>query len=107
MSCAATECISLLIQDQSLFKIDHYTFITVIDRICYSISEHISFDEKATSRESSITALFDCLTDWLVAAPRDIIGNPNIALRVSEIIEETLHEVLSPTPEAHDAIAGN
>lgn len=55
---------------------------------------HITADDKSVKREYPIIALFKCLTDWLIAAPRHIIANPNIALRVSEIIEETLHETV-------------
>jgi hypothetical protein len=32
-----------------------------------------------------------CLLDWLIVSPIHIFSNPNISLRVSEAVEETIH----------------
>eukprot|EP00842_Homolaphlyctis_polyrhiza_P004845 jgi/Hompol1/5361/HPOL_000406-RA len=38
-----------------------------------------------------VSILFRCLIEWLSSTPRSVMRNPNIALRVSEVIEEAIH----------------
>jgi hypothetical protein len=61
VACAAIDGVTLLVQDKQLFEIEQVshisqleTYISVIDRICWSISEHISRDEKGSRREIAI-----------------------------------------------------
>ena len=91
ISHAATDCMLFLAQYATNHGIDRDMCTMVIDRICWSISEQINSDQKIFRRERSIPSLFKCLTEWLVTSPADTMPNPNVSLRVSEIIEETIH----------------
>lgn len=68
--CAAINGVMLLVQDKSLFEIDQETYMTVVDRICWSISEHISRDGKHFQRDVAVVGtkiiMKNCIDVFLI-----------------------------------------
>jgi hypothetical protein len=70
----------------------------IIDRLAWGISEHLVLDEKTKTNHSEIlnvstivNRIYKSLLEWLMAMASSVLSNPNIALRITEVIEETLH----------------
>ncbi|KAI8926778.1 hypothetical protein BC831DRAFT_211576 [Entophlyctis helioformis] len=95
---AAADCLSLFAQHHAMLKLEDDIAHHVIDRIIFAISENLQFEDRSRKQSIDIGAsamivsvLFRCLVDWLSAVPHALMSNPNIALRVSEVIEEAMH----------------
>ena len=93
---AAADSLSLLAENFHRIRIHDETLIHIIDRLAWGISENLSIDAKLKRKDlTSITSicaiLFKCLLDWLMAVPTTVVANPNIALRISELIDEAIH----------------
>ena len=96
MVSAAADGLSMICDNLLRIKINEETLIHIIDRLAWGVSENLSIDESAKRRDlvsiASISSLlFQCLLDWLMAASDTIMTNPNIALRITEVIEEAIH----------------
>ncbi|KAH6578448.1 hypothetical protein BASA50_009014 [Batrachochytrium salamandrivorans] len=92
------DCFTLFAHNYDILKLEMDLVHQIIDRIVIGISENLQFDEKTRKQtqkvnESAVivSMLFRCLVDWLSCAPKSVMTNPNIALRVSEVIEEAVH----------------
>jgi hypothetical protein len=93
---AASDSLSLLAENFHRVHIHDETLIHIIDRLAWGISENLSIDETVKRKDlTSITSicslLFKCLVEWLIAVPTSVVTNPNIALRISEVIDEAIH----------------
>ncbi|KAH6561932.1 hypothetical protein BASA60_011309 [Batrachochytrium salamandrivorans] len=88
------DCFTLFAHNYDILKLEMDLVHQIIDRIVIGISENLQFDEKNTKADTEtviVSMLFRCLVDWLSCAPKSVMTNPNIALRVSEVIEEAVH----------------
>ncbi|OAJ40951.1 hypothetical protein BDEG_24625 [Batrachochytrium dendrobatidis JEL423] len=95
---AAIDCLTLFAHSYETLQLDRELVHQIIDRLVIGISENMQFDEKTRKQASVVNSaaiivsmLFRCLVDWLSCTPKTVMTNPNIALRVSEVIEEAIH----------------
>ncbi|KAJ3373261.1 Ral GTPase-activating protein subunit alpha-2 [Kappamyces sp. JEL0680] len=120
---AAADGLCLIANNFQRIKIPDDTLIHIIDRLAWGISENLSIDENTKRKDlvslvSISSLLFQCLLGWLMEIPSKIVSNPNIALRITEVIEEAIHvsavgiegieaEKTLMRPEAGDIFATN
>lgn len=93
---AAADGLNLLADNYERINLHQDTSIHIIDRLAWGISENLSIDEHAKRKDliSNVTIcsiLFQCLLEWIMAVPSHLMANPNISLRISEVIEEAFH----------------
>ncbi|KAJ3269501.1 Ral GTPase-activating protein subunit alpha-2 [Terramyces sp. JEL0728] len=92
---AAAIGISLIGECHESFESE--TIMQIIDRVVWGISEHLQYDDRRRKLSDVITCvsivsnLLKTLLDLLMSFPSNIVSNPNISLRISEVIEETIH----------------
>jgi hypothetical protein len=74
----------------------------IIEKIIWGISEHLVKDEKGKSSLQDVmisaiivSRLFRTLLEWLMVVPSHYVSNPNISLRITEVIEETIHVAMA------------
>ncbi|KAL2913609.1 hypothetical protein HK105_206911 [Polyrhizophydium stewartii] len=95
---ASLDCLSVLSQNYDRIRLDTELVHQIINRIVFAISESLQLDDRARKQIHDVSCsamivsmLFRSLVDWLSSAPKCVISNPNIALRVSEVVEEAIH----------------
>lgn len=98
ISKASADGLSILAENYQSTNLDDETVILIIDRIVWGISEHLTVDDKTQrikgdlhATASIVSRLYRCLLEWLMVVPSNIFTNPNISLRLSEVIDETVH----------------
>ncbi|KAJ3313951.1 Ral GTPase-activating protein subunit alpha-2 [Boothiomyces sp. JEL0838] len=81
----------------SKFLLTWETNMLIIDRLVWGISEHLQYDDRRRKISDVITCvsivsnLLKTLLELLMTFPSNLVSNPNISLRISEVIEETIH----------------
>ncbi|KAJ1343253.1 hypothetical protein BSLG_002279 [Batrachochytrium salamandrivorans] len=78
------DCFTLFAHNYDILKLEMDLVHQIIDRIVIGISENLQFDEKTRKQTQKVNESGNC-------APKSVMTNPNIALRVSEVIEEAVH----------------
>ncbi|KAJ2993016.1 Ral GTPase-activating protein subunit alpha-2 [Globomyces sp. JEL0801] len=105
---AANDGLSLLGCEYKRLIIEEAETMVVISRIVLGISEHLSMERKHVEDlricVTIVSHLFRTLLDWLMNIPSKLVENPNTALRVSEVIEETIHVAVNGVESQMDLI---
>jgi hypothetical protein len=103
VACAAADGIALLAEAfPKLRAFDADFIMLIIEKVIWSISDHLISDEKSklNLRDVAVSCtivsrLFRILLEWLMVVPSQFVSNPNVSLRITEAIEETIHASLS------------
>ncbi|KAJ3260663.1 Ral GTPase-activating protein subunit alpha-2 [Boothiomyces macroporosus] len=88
---------SIVYSPNAQFLLTWETNMLIIDRLVWGISEHLQYDDRRRKISDVITCvsivsnLLKTLLELLMTFPSNLVSNPNISLRISEVIEETIH----------------